>query len=252
VASCAQYYTFPETAVSPYSHVKLKGSESDEPLSPVLTVYRYRSLDGRFWLHPIAATIPGLDDDNNAAGESPRRRQQQQQHRRAFNANRPRNVEMATEHSLNWIDDEDLAGDFGLEATVYDLPREQPLKEVFGYTGPESLEGSMLVHNEFYHVSKMTLDFSFRGADIGVLGIVPFYWDLELEFKVYGAQVTFGIDVDLRIRNTTGISKNDVFEVMNVIILLFATISFLASLRGLILNTLAYSVRVVVGWMALG
>jgi hypothetical protein len=113
---------------------------------------------------------------------------------------------------------------------------------VFGYTGSESLQNYTVINN-FYYVHKMTMSFSFRGADIAVLGIIPFYWDIQLEFVVYGAQVTFDIDIDMRIRNTTGIAKNDIFEAMNIVILFFSVLSLMFSFRGLVLNTLAFLVR---------
>ena len=79
--------------MSPYAHLKV--DSSDDPRQPVLRVRRYKSLDGPFWLYPTPAPPP-------TTPPPPAKR-----------------AVHNTEHSLNWIDDEDLAGDFDLVESMH-------------------------------------------------------------------------------------------------------------------------------------
>lgn len=193
-------------------------NEGEYIITPAkLTIYQYKDLTGQFWKLPCPTNYTQPSESSSSYSSTS-----------DYTYTEPTSyVESffgslyVTSQEFTHLDDDfdpvDLTGDFSVIENTYDLTLSDPL-------GPLNLTiSSCELQNLMYAITEMKIEFSFKAANIG-LAIVPYFWDIEMNFKIIGGQVQPHIIISHRITNIIGITSGDIFSVLNVILLLLALV----------------------------
>ncbi len=114
----------------------------------------------------------------------------------------------------------------------------------------------------------MRLTFSFINLDMGVLGPIPFQWDIKMEYTKIGGECRLVMTLDKQIyytsslgkasiprlslslihlagvltANILGLETQNLFTIFNVITFILAFISFIFSIKGFFSNVFTFMV----------
>ena len=192
-----------------------------------MTIYSYNSLDGHFWRLPC----PDNPYDNSTEPESTTKTKYSSSSSHgnsefllsSSNLNSLiSDIQASYVETSSPLDDDfdrnDISGDFSIVETKYNLTLVDPL-------GPLSLPlSSCQLQHLFYKITEIHISFSYKALNVG-LAIIPYLWDIELVLTMIAGKVQPTIIITHRISNVIGFSSDDIFSILNFILLILASIS---------------------------
>jgi len=127
------------------------------------------------------------------------------------------------------------ADDIEQTDVYYNLTQDDPFGP-FNASDPDSL------NDAFQRLVKMSVSFNFINLNVGVLGPIPFMWDVLLLYTKEGGEITLELLLDKQIYYTTsiGLETQNLFTIFHAIVFVLNFISFVFAVRAFFTNIVTY------------
>lgn len=127
------------------------------------------------------------------------------------------------------------ADDIQQTDVYYNLTQDDPFGP-FNASDPDSL------NDAFQRLVKMSVSFNFINLNVGVLGPIPFMWDVLLLYTKEGGEITLELLLDKQIyyTNSIGLETQNLFTIFHAIVFVLNFISFVFAVRAFFTNMVTY------------